>query len=174
KGLLKSAIIDPDPVIFMESEVMYGDKGPVPEEEYYLPIGKANTIQEGTDVTIVSFGKMIPRVVIPAVAALEKEGISVELIDLRSGRRICYTAILESVKKTNRLVVVEEALPLASISSEIAFHVQKNAFDYLDATVTRVTSADVPLAYAPTLVEASLPSIEKVVKAVKEVSYLKK
>ncbi|MCA5006665.1 pyruvate dehydrogenase complex E1 component subunit beta [Sphingobacterium bovistauri] len=173
KGLLKSAIIDPDPVIFMESEVMYGDKGQVPEEEYYLPIGKANTIQQGTDVTIVSFGKMLSRVVIPAVAELEKEGISVDLIDLRSVRPIDYAAILESVKRTNRLVVVEEAWPLASISSEIAFHVQKNAFDYLDAPVTRVTSADVPLAYAPTLVEASLPSIEKVIKAVKEVAYKK-
>ena len=117
---------------------------------------------------------MLSRVVIPAVAELEKDGISVELIDLRSVRPIDYPAIIESVKKTNRLVVVEEAWPLASISSEIAFHVQKNAFDYLDAPVTRVTSADVPLAYAPTLVEASLPSIEKVVKAVKEVSYLKK
>lgn len=174
KGLLKSAIIDPDPVIFMESEVMYGDKGEVPEEEYYLPIGKANTIQQGTDVTVVSFGKMLSRVVIPAVAELEKDGISIELIDLRSVRPIDYATIIESVKKTNRLVVVEEAWPLASISSEIAFNVQKNAFDYLDAPVTRVTSADVPLAYAPTLVEASLPSIEKVVKAVKEVSYLKK
>ena len=173
KGLLKSAIIDPDPVIFMESEVMYGDKGQVPEEEYYLPIGKANTIQQGTDVTIVSFGKMLSRVVIPAVAELEKEGISIDLIDLRSVRPIDYPHILESVKRTNRLVVVEEAWPLASISSEIAFHVQKNAFDYLDAPVTRVTSADVPLAYAPTLVEASLPSIEKVIKAVKEVAYRK-
>ncbi|QBQ42918.1 pyruvate dehydrogenase complex E1 component subunit beta [Sphingobacterium psychroaquaticum] len=174
KGLLKSAIIDPDPVIFMESEVMYGDKGPVPEEEYYLPIGKANLVKEGTDVTIVSFGKMIPRVVLPAIEELTKEGINVELIDLRSVRPIDYDAILTSVKKTNRLVVVEEAWPLASISSEIAFHVQKNAFDYLDAPVIRVTSADVPLGYAPTLVEASLPSIGKVVKAVKEVSYLKK
>lgn len=173
KGLLKSAIIDPDPVIFMESEVMYGDKGQVPEEEYYLPIGKANTIQQGTDVTIVSFGKMLSRVVIPAVAELEKEGISIDLIDLRSVRPIDYPHILESVKRTNRLVVVEEAWPLASISSEIAFHVQKNAFDYLDAPVTRVTSADVPLAYASTLVEASLPSIEKVIKAVKEVAYRK-
>lgn len=174
KGLLKSAIIDPDPVIFMESEVMYGDKGEVPEEEYYLPIGKANLVKEGTDVTVVSFGKMVPRVVIPAVEALEKEGISVELIDLRSVRPIDYPAIIESVKKTNRLVVVEEAWPLASISGEIAFTVQKDAFDYLDAPVVRVTSADVPLGYAPTLVEASLPSIEKVVKAVKEVSYIAK
>ena len=174
KGLLKSAIIDPDPVIFMESEVMYGDKGPVPEEEFYLPIGKANIIQEGTDVTVVSFGKMISRVVLPAVEELEKEGVSVELIDLRSVRPIDFPTVIESVKKTNRLVIVEEAWPLASISSEVSFHVQKHAFDYLDAPVLRVTSADVPLGYAPTLVEASLPSVAKVVKAVKEVAYITK
>lgn len=174
KGLLKSAIIDPDPVIFMESEVMYGDKGPVPEEEFYLPIGKANIIQEGTDVTVVSFGKMISRVVLPAVEELQKEGVSVELIDLRSVRPIDFPAVIESVKKTNRLVIVEEAWPLASISSEVSFHVQKHAFDYLDAPVLRVTSADVPLGYAPTLVEASLPSVAKVVKAVKEVAYISK
>jgi len=174
KGLLKSAIIDPDPVIFMESEVMYGDKGQVPEEEYYLEIGKANIIQEGTDVTIVSFGKMLPRVVIPAVEELKKEGISVELIDLRSVRPIDYPTIIASVKKTNRLVIVEEAWPLASISTDLAFNVQRNAFDYLDAPVIRVNCADVPLPYAPTLIEAALPSVEKVVKAVKEVSYIKK
>ena len=174
KGLLKSAIIDPDPVIFMESEVMYGDKGQVPEEEYYLEIGKANIIQEGTDVTVVSFGKMLPRVVIPAVEELKKEGISVELIDLRSVRPIDYPTIIKSVKKTNRLVIVEEAWPLASISTDLAFNVQRNAFDYLDAPVIRVNCADVPLPYAPTLIEAALPSVEKVVKAVKEVSYIKK
>ncbi|WP_293899549.1 MULTISPECIES: pyruvate dehydrogenase complex E1 component subunit beta [unclassified Sphingobacterium] len=174
KGLLKSAIIDPDPVIFMESEVMYGDKGQVPEEEYYLEIGKANIIQEGTDVTVVSFGKMLPRVVIPAVEELKKEGISVELIDLRSVRPIDYPTIIASVKKTNRLVIVEEAWPLASISTDLAFNVQRNAFDYLDAPVIRVNCADVPLPYAPTLIEAALPNVEKVVKAVKEVSYIKK
>ena len=174
KGLLKSSIIDPDPVIFMESEVMYGDKGQVPEEEYYLEIGKANIIQEGTDVTVVSFGKMLPRVVIPAVEELKKEGISVELIDLRSVRPIDYPTLIESVKKTNRLVIVEEAWPLASISTDLAFNVQRNAFDYLDAPVIRVNCADVPLPYAPTLIEAALPSVGKVVKAVKEVSYIKK
>ena len=173
KGLLKQSIIDPDPVIFMESEVMYGDKGAVPEEEYYLEIGKAHKIQEGSDVTIVSFGKMLPRVVIPAVAELEKDGVSVDLIDLRTVRPIDYASIIESVKKTNRLVIVEEAWPLASISSEIAFNVQKNAFDYLDAPVTRVASADVPLPYAPTLIEAALPSIKKVINAVKDVTYAK-
>jgi pyruvate dehydrogenase E1 component beta subunit len=173
KGLLKQSILDPDPVIFMESEVMYGDKGEVPEEEYYLELGKAHKIQEGSDVTIVSFGKMIPRVVKPAVEELEKEGISVELLDLRTVRPIDYNAIIESVKKTNRLVIVEEAWPLASISSEISFNVQKNAFDYLDAPIVRVTSADVPLPYAPTLIEEALPNIKKIVNAVKEVSYAK-
>lgn len=174
KGLLKQAIIDPDPVIFMESEVMYGDKGHVPAEEYYLQIGKANIIQQGTDITIVSFGKMLPRVVIPAVAELAKENISVELIDLRSVRPIDYATVIESVKKTNRLVIVEEAWPLASISSEISYKVQKDAFDYLDAPIARVTSADVPLPYAPNLIEAALPSVAKVVRAVKESMYIKK
>jgi pyruvate dehydrogenase E1 component beta subunit len=174
KGLLKSAILDPDPVIFMESEVMYGDKGDVPAEEYYLPIGKANVVKQGTDVTIVTFGKMLSRVVLPAVEELTKDGISVEVIDLRTVRPIDYATIIESVKKTNRLVVVEEAWPLASLSGEIAFNVQKNAFDYLDAPVLRITCADVPLPYAPTLIAASLPNAEKVIKAVKESLYVKK
>jgi len=171
KGLLKQSIIDPDPVIFMESEVMYGDKGHVPEEEYYLEIGKANIIKEGNDVTIVSFGKMIPRIVIPALEELTKEGIDAELIDLRSVRPIDYATIIASVKKTNRLVIVEEAWPLASISSEIAYKIQSEAFDYLDAPVTRITSADVPIPYAPTLLEVALPSMQRVVKAVKDVLY---
>lgn len=174
KGLLKQSILDPDPVIFMESEVMYGDKGHVPEEEYYLELGKAHTIQEGTDITVVSFGKMIPRVVLPAVEELTKEGISVDLIDLRSVRPIDYAAIIESVKRTNRLVIVEEAWPLASISSEISYKVQKDAFDYLDAPIARITSADVPLPYAPNLIEAALPTVGKVVRAVKESMYIRK
>lgn len=153
---------------------MYGDKGHVPEEEYYLPIGKANVVKEGADVTIVSFGKMVPRVVLPAVEELTKEGINVEVIDLRSVRPIDYPTIIESVKKTNRLVIVEEAWPLASISSEITYAVQRNAFDYLDAPIVRITAADVPLPYAATLIEAALPSVAKVVKAVKEVAYIKK
>jgi pyruvate dehydrogenase E1 component beta subunit len=174
KGLLKQSIIDNDPVIFMESEVMYGDKGQVPEEEYYLELGKANVVKEGTDVTIVTFGKMLSRVVLPSIEELTKEGINAEVIDLRTVRPIDYATIVNSVKKTNRLVIVEEAWPLASISSEIAFKVQKDAFDYLDAPVTRVVSADVPLPYAPTLVKAVLPSVEKVVKAVKDVLYITK
>jgi len=171
KGLLKSAIRDNDPVIFMESEQMYGEKGEIPEGEYLIPIGVADIKRAGTDVTIVSFGKII-KTAFAAAEELQKEGISCEIIDLRTVRPIDYKCIIESVKKTNRLVVVEEAWPLASISSEIAFNVQKNAFDYLDAPVTRVTCADVPLPYAPTLIEASLPNAARVIKAVKEVMYV--
>jgi len=170
KGLLKSSILDPDPVIFMESESMYGDKGEVPEEEYYIPLGKAVVKSVGTDVTVVSFGKII-KTVYAAAIELEKEGISIEVIDLRSVRPIDYDTIIQSVKKTNRLVLVEESWPLGSISTEIAFKVQKDAFDYLDAPILRVMGADVPLPYAPTLIEAYLPNPAKVIKAVKEVMY---
>ncbi|MES2387279.1 MAG: pyruvate dehydrogenase complex E1 component subunit beta [Bacteroidota bacterium] len=170
KGLLKSAIRDDDPVIFMESELMYADKGEVPVDEYLIPIGKADIKKEGTDVTIVSFGKMV-KVAISAAIELQKEGISAEVVDLRSVRPIDYATVVNSVKKTNRLVIVEEAWPLASISSEIAYHVQRYAFDYLDAPVNRITNRDVPLPYAPTLIEAILPNVERTVKAVHAVMY---
>ena len=170
KGLLKAAIRDNDPVIFMESEQMYGDKGEIPDGEYILPIGVADVKRTGTDVTIATFGK-ITKVALKAAEELEKEGISVEVVDLRSVRPIDYDTIINSVKKTNRLVIVEEAWPLASISSEITYMVQKEAFDYLDAPIRRVTAADVPLPYAPTLIEVALPNIIKTVKAVKEVMY---
>ena len=171
KGLLKASIRDNDPVIFMESEVMYGDKGLVPDGEYLIPIGKANVVKPGKDVTLVTFGKMLSRVVMPAVEELEKLGISVEVIDLRSVRPIDYITVVESVKKTNRCVVVEEANPLAAISSEIAYHLQRWAFDYLDAPVIRVNSRDLPLPYAPTLIDEILPSVERTVNAVKQVLY---
>lgn len=171
KGLLKASIRDNDPTIFMESEQMYGDKGEVPEGEYILPLGKANIVKEGSDVTIVSFGKMIPRVVLPAIAELEKDGIKVELIDLRTVRPIDYATVINSVKKTNRCVVVEEAWPLAAISSEITYHLQRYAFDYLDAPVIRVNNMDIPLHYAPTLIEATLPNVKRTVDAVKKVMY---
>lgn len=170
KGLLKTAILDNDPVIFMESEQMYGDKGEVPEEEYYLPIGKADVKRAGSDVTIVSFGKII-KVAYQAADELAKEGISCEIIDLRTVRPIDYATVIESVKKTNRLVILEEAWPLASISTEVSYMVQKNAFDYLDAPIRRITTQDTPLGYAPTFVQAFLPGVEKVVKVVKEVLY---
>jgi pyruvate dehydrogenase E1 component beta subunit len=170
KGLLKSAIRDDDPVIFMESELMYGDKGQVPQEEYLLPIGVADVKRQGSDVTIVSFGKIL-KVALNAAAELEKEGISAEVIDLRTVRPIDYQTVVESVKKTNRLVIVEEAWPLAAISSEITYHVQKYAFDYLDAPIHRVNSLDAPLPYAPTLIQEILPNVEKTIKAVKAVMY---
>ena len=171
KGLLKASIRDNDPVIFMESEVMYGDKGEVPEGEYILPIGKANVVKEGTDITIVSFGKMM-KVANEAAQELETENVSVEVIDLRTIRPLDYATIVESVKKTNRLVIVEEAWPLAAISSEITYHIQKYAFDYLDAPVMRVNSKDVPLPYAPTLIEEILPNVKKTVQAAKEALYI--
>jgi pyruvate dehydrogenase E1 component beta subunit len=171
KGLLKASIRDNDPTIFMESEQMYGDKGEVPEGEYLIPLGKANIMKEGTDVTIVSFGKMIPRVVLPAIAELEKDGIKVELIDLRTVRPIDYQTVINSVKKTNRCVVVEEAWPLAAISSELTYNIQRNAFDYLDAPVIRVNNMDIPLHYAPTLIEVTLPNVKRTIDAVKKVMY---
>ncbi len=170
KGLLKSSIRDNDPVIFMESELMYSDKGEVPEGEYLLPIGQANITREGSDVTLVSFGKMM-KVVTEAAEELAKNGVNAEVIDLRSVRPIDYTTIIESVKKTNRLVVVEEAWPLASISTDIAFNIQKDAFDYLDAPVKRVNSYDLPLPYAPTLIDAILPNVKRTLEAVDSVMY---
>jgi pyruvate dehydrogenase E1 component beta subunit len=149
---------------------MYADKGEVPTEEYLVPIGQAVVKRVGSDVTIVSFGKMM-KVAYSAADELQKEGISAEVIDLRTVRPIDYPTIVESVKKTNRLVVVEEAWPLASLSSEISYHVQRYAFDYLDAPVHRVTSLDVPLPYAPTLIEAILPNVARTVKAAKSVLY---
>ncbi len=172
KGLLKSAILDPDPVIFMESEQMYGLKHEVPEEEYYIPIGQANIQKAGTDVTLVSFGKMM-RVAEDAVAALAEKGIDVELIDLQSVRPIDYHTIAESIKKTNRCVVLEEAWPLASISSEISYMMSQMVFDHLDAPIKRVTTRDTPLPYAPTLVDAWLPNVHRVVEAVDAVMYRK-
>ncbi|BDD11053.1 pyruvate dehydrogenase subunit beta [Fulvitalea axinellae] len=170
KGLMKASIRDNDPVIFMESELMYGDKGEVPEGEYIIPIGVADVVREGTDVTLVSFGKMM-KVANAAAEELAKEGVSAEVIDLRSVRPLDYKTIVESVKKTNRLVIVEEAWAMASMATDITYHIQQNAFDYLDAPVRKVNSWDVPLPYAPTLIEAILPNVEKTVKAVKEVMY---
>ena len=171
KGLLKAAIRDDDPVIFMESEQMYGDKMEIPEGEYILPIGVADIKREGTDVTIVSFGKIIKEAY-KAADELAKENISCEIIDLRTVRPMDHKAILESVKKTNRLVILEEAWPFASVASEITFRVQDEAFDYLDAPIKRITTADTPAPYSPVLLEAWLPNHNDVVTAVKEVMYI--
>lgn len=171
KGLLKSAIRDEDPVVFMESEVLYNEKGPVPEGEYLIPIGKADIRREGKDVTLVSWNKMM-KVTLQAAEELAKEGIDAEVIDLRTIRPYDLETLLRSVKKTNRMVVVEEAWPLASISSELVYTVQRHAFDYLDAPVRRVTSADTSMHYAPTLVEAYLPSVKEVMDAAKASLYI--
>ena len=170
KGLLKSAIRDEDPVVFLESEKMYGDKGEVPEGEYLIPIGTANIKRKGQHVTIVSFGKII-KIAEEVAEVLAKENIEIEIIDLRTIRPIDYGTIVESIKKTNRCVVIEESWPLASISSEIAYHVQRYAFDHLDAPVLRVTQTDTPFAFSPTLIEEALPSKEKLIDAIKHVLY---
>lgn len=170
KGLMKSAIRDNNPVCVMESEVMYGDKGDVPAEEYLIPIGLADVKRYGDDVTIVSFNKMM-KVALSAADELAKEGISAEVIDLRTIRPLDHRTIVDSVKKTNRLVVVDESWPFAGVSSEIAYEIQKYAFDYLDAPVVRVNSADVSIGYAKPFVEEFLPNTSRVIQAVKQVLY---
>jgi pyruvate dehydrogenase E1 component beta subunit len=171
KGLLKAAIRDDDPVIFMESEQMYADKGEVPEGEYIVPIGVADIKREGTDVTVVSFGKIIKEAY-KAADILEKEGISAEVIDLRTIRPMDVDTIFNSLKKTNRLVILEEAWPFASVSSEITFQVQENVFDHLDAPIKRITTADTPAPFSAVLLEEWMPNANDVVKAVKEVLYV--
>lgn len=174
KGLLKQAIrFEEDPVMFMESEQMYGDKIEVPAEEYYIELGKADIKRAGRDVTIVSFNKMM-KVALAAADELEKEGISAEVIDLRTIRPLDWMTVLESVKKTNRLVIVEEQWPFGSVSSELSYRIQKEGFDYLDAPIRRITAADAPLHYAANLVAAALPDVPRTVKLVKEVLYLVK
>ena len=170
KGLLKSAIRDDDPVIFMESEQMYGDKGEVPEGEYTLPIGVADIKREGSDVTIVSFGKIIKEAY-KAADELAKENISCEIIDLRTVRPMDHKTILESVKKTNRLVILEEAWPFGNVSTEITYQVQSQAFDYLDAPIEKINTADTPAPYSPVLLKEWLPNSNDVIKAVNKVLY---
>jgi pyruvate dehydrogenase E1 component beta subunit len=170
KGLLKSAIRDNDPVIFMESEQMYGDKAEVPEGEYLIPLGVADIKREGTDVTIVSFGKIIKEAY-KAAAVLSEEGIECEIIDLRTVRPLDDKAIIDSVKKTNRLVILEEAWPYGNISSEITYQVQEQAFDYLDAPIIKLNTADTPAPFSPVLLEEWLPNSKDVIKAVKKVLY---
>ena len=172
KGLLKAAIQDPDPVIFMESEQMYGDKGEVPEGEYTIPLGVADVIRNGSDVTVVSFGKILKEAV-KAADTLSAQGIALEIIDLRTIRPLDMATIIASVKKTNRLVILEESWPFGSIASEIAFQVQDNAFDYLDAPVQKINTADTPAPYSPVLLEEWLPSAQDIVDAVNRVMYTK-
>ena len=170
KGLLKAAIRDNDPVIFMESEQMYGDKGEVPEGDYIIPIGVADVKRVGTDVTIISFGKIIKEAY-KAADELEKEGISCEIIDLRTVKPLDYEAILTSVKKTNRVVILEEAWPYGNVASEIIYHIQSNAFDFLDAPIEKINTADTPAPYSPVLLAEWLPNHEDVIRSVKKVLY---
>jgi pyruvate dehydrogenase E1 component beta subunit len=170
KGLLKAAIRDPDPVIFMESEVMYSDKGMVPDGEYLLPIGVADIKRKGTDVTVISFGKMM-KVALEAAEEMEKSGVSCEVIDLRTVRPIDYATCVESLKKTNRVVIVEEANPIAGISSELTYHFQRHAFDYLDAPIIRVNSMDIPLSYSPAYIDVTIPNVKRTVEAIQKVLY---
>jgi len=170
KGLLKSAIRDNDPVIFMESEQMYGDKGEVPEEEYLIPIGKADVKKAGKDVTVVSFGKIIKEVY-AADQKLKENGIDIEIIDIMTVRPLDIQTIVESVKKTNRLVIVEEAWPFGNVSTEITYQVQDQAFDYLDAPVVKVNTADTPAPYSPVLLQEWLPNHQDVINAVNKVLY---
>ena len=170
KGLLKSAIRDDDPVIFMESEQMYGDKGEVPEGEYTIPIGLADIKREGNDVTVVSFGKIIKEAY-KAAELLSSEGIECEIIDLRTVRPMDHKTIIDSVKKTNRLVILEEAWPFGNVSTEITFQVQSQAFDYLDAPIEKINTADTPAPYSPVLLQEWLPNSNDVINAVKKVLY---
>ena len=171
KGLLKSAIRDDDPVIFMESEQMYGDKGEVPEGEYTLPIGVADVKRSGKDITLVSFGKILKEA-LKASEELQKEGIDVEIIDLRTIRPLDYSTIFESVKKTNRLVILEESWPFGNISTEITYQVQNEIFDFLDAPIEKINTADTPAPYSPVLLEEWLPNYKDVIKAIKKVLYV--
>jgi pyruvate dehydrogenase E1 component beta subunit len=170
KGLLKSAIRDNDPVIFMESEQMYGDKGEVPEGEYTLPLGVADIKRSGKDITLVTYGKMLKEA-LKASEELIKEGIDTEIIDLRTIRPMDYEAIFESVKKTNRLVILEESWPFGNISTEITYQVQNEIFDYLDAPIEKINTADTPAPYSPVLLKEWLPNHDDVIKAVKKVMY---
>tara|TARA_B100000886_G_scaffold143611_1_gene97598 strand:- start:631 stop:1608 length:978 start_codon:yes stop_codon:yes gene_type:complete len=170
KGLLKTAIRDDDPVIFMESEQMYGDKGQVPDEEYLIPIGKAEIKKEGNDVTVVSFGKILKEV-FKADEKLKEDNIDIEIIDLRTIRPLDLDTIINSVKKTNRLVILEESWPFGNISTEIAYQVQNKSMDYLDAPIIKINTADTPTPYSPVLLKEWLPNYNDVVKAVNKVLY---
>ena len=172
KGLLKTAIQDNDPVIFMESEQMYGDKMEIPDEEYYLPIGKADIKKEGSDVTLVTFGK-ITKLALQAAEDLAKKNISVEVVDLRTIRPLDYETVINSVKKTNRLVILEEAWPFGSVASEVTYMVQQKAFDFLDAPIKRITTPDTPAPYSAPLFTEWFPKIEEVKEEIKKVLYVK-
>jgi pyruvate dehydrogenase E1 component beta subunit len=172
KGLLKSAIRDDDPVIFLEQERMYGNKGEVPDDEdFTIPLGVADVKREGTDATIVARSLMVP-VALKAAEELEKQGVSCEVVDPRTIRPLDIETIVNSVKKTNRVVIAEESHPFCGVGAEIAAEIQVRAFDFLDAPIHRVSGADVPMPYAKNLEKLAIPDVEQIVKAVRAVAYL--
>jgi pyruvate dehydrogenase E1 component beta subunit len=173
KGLLKTSIRDENPIVFIESEVMYGDKGEIPDGEYTIPLGVGEIKREGKDLTIVAWSKILAHVVTKAVDVLQDElNISIELIDPRTIRPMDYDLIVNSVKKTSRLLIVEEGWPFAGVGAQISHEVSSRAFDYLDAPIERVTQEDVPLPYAHDLEKFSLPNLEKIRTAVKKLLYI--
>jgi pyruvate dehydrogenase E1 component beta subunit len=172
KGLLKSAIRDDDPVIFLEQERMYGNKGEVPDgEDFLVPLGVADVKREGTDATVVARSLMVP-VALKAAEELEQQGVSVEVIDPRTVRPLDVETIINSVKKTNRVVIAEESHPFAGVGAELTAQIMEHAFDYLDAPVKRVSAADAPMPYARNLERLALPDVARLVAAVREVAYL--
>jgi pyruvate dehydrogenase E1 component beta subunit len=172
KGLLKSAIRDDDPVIFLEQERMYGNKGEVPDDgDFTIPLGVADVKREGTDCTIIARSLTVP-LALKAAEELEKQNVSVEVIDPRTIRPLDIETIINSVKKTNRVVITEESHPFCGVAAEISAEINERAFDYLDAPVKRISSADAPMPYARNLERLALPDVEKIVAAVREVSYL--
>jgi pyruvate dehydrogenase E1 component beta subunit len=172
KGLLKSAIRDDDPVIFIEQERMYGMKGEVPEDEdFTIPLGVADIKREGSDATIVARSLLVPTA-LKAAEELEKEGINCEVIDPRTIRPLDIETIVESVKKTNRVVIAEESHPFCGVAAEISAEIHERAFDYLDAPVKRVSGADVPMPYAKNLEQLAIPDVQQLIAAVKEVAYV--
>lgn len=172
KGLLKSSIRDDDPVIFLEQERMYGNKGEVPDDpDFTIPLGVADVKREGTDCTIVARSLTVP-LALKAAEELEKDGVSVEVIDPRTVRPLDIETIVSSVKKTNRVVIAEESHPFCGVAAEISAEIMERAFDFLDAPVKRVSAADTPMPYARNLERLALPDVQKIVAAVREVSYL--
>jgi pyruvate dehydrogenase E1 component beta subunit len=171
KGLLKSAIRDDNPIVFIEGELLYGLKGEVPDGEHLVPIGKADVKRAGTDVTIITWSRMLLWYVNDAAQKLAAQGISAEVLDLRTLRPLDEEAILASVRKTNRVVIVEEGWPLASVGATLTDLIQREAFDDLDAPVQRVTGLDINMSYAANLEAATMPSVERIVAAVNQVTY---
>lgn len=170
KGLLKSAIRDPNPVIFFESEVMYADRGEVPEGEYTIPIGQADIKRFGTDVTLLAWGQSV-KLALGAADRAQSDGLSVEVIDLRTLRPLDYGTVIESVKKTNRAVVAEHGWPFGGVGAQLVHEIQSQAFDWLDAPVIRECYDDIPMSYAENLEELTIPSVERIYRAILAVAY---